>query len=469
MIGITAYSSYIPRYRLSRDLIKNAWGTSQPPGEIAVGHYDEDALTMGCEAALAAIGQCYGAVDALYFASTSPPYHEKQIASVIATVADLSRAAQSADFGGSIRAGVTAVIAAYNAVAAHSRSDVVVVASDARLAAPESDLEGLLGDGAAAVRIGATDVIAEILGVASVSEEFTHVWRTDEQRFMQAFAGRFSNVYGYTKDVADAVTDLLRRCNVEPKQLAKLAVHSPDPRAAADLAKRLGLDAKRQLAPVLTAEIGSAGCADPLLSLAGALDEAQPGDLIVVAGYGEGADAVLLRATELLPSKRAASSLRAWLSAKLPLPSYEKYLKYRRIVEVESTGEAINNVLEYKELKQDIRLYGTRCAGCGTVQYPIAQVCIACRGRDGLSDHKLGRHGTLFTFTIDHLIANIEHPLPMVVIDLEGGGRVYLQTTDFVEEEVEIGKPLFLTYRRLHEGGGNHNYYWKARPPRALG
>lgn len=26
------------------------------------------------------------------------------------------------------------------------------------------------------------------------------------------------------------------------------------------------------------------------------------------------------------------------------------------------------------------------------------------------------------------------------------------------------GVPLELTFRRLHDGGGFHNYFWKARP-----
>src|SRR5262249_24984942 len=141
------------------------------------------------------------------------------------------------------------------------------------------------------------------------------------------------------------------------------------------------------------------------------------------------------------------------------LPSYEKYLKYRRILDVDEPGEAINNVLEFKELKQDIRLYGSRCDACGTVQFPMARVCIKCKARERLSDHKLRKQGTVFTFTVDH-------PLPMAVVDLDGGGRLYLQVTDFTEPEVTIGKPVTLTLRRMHEGGGNHNYFWKARPVR---
>ena len=56
-------------------------------------------------------------------------------------------------------------------------------------------------------------------------------------------------------------------------------------------------------------------------------------------------------------------------------------------------------------------------------------------------DHKLRKQGTVFTFTVDHLVQNIEHPLPMAIIDMHGGGRLYLQVTDFAGGEVAIGLP----------------------------
>lgn len=466
MVGITAYSLYVPRYRLARERIADAWGGSQPGGEISVANYDEDSLTMATEAALACIESSGAAVDGLYFASTSAPYGEKQVASLIATACDLPRRSQTADFAGSARAGASGILAAANAVRAQTLQQVAVAAADARLAAPESELEGLLGDGAAAVTIGRDRVLAEIVRFASISEEFTHFWRIDGERFLQSYSGKFSNTYGYANDVGEAIGILLKAEGLEPRAIARLAVPSPDLRAAADLAKKLGFDPKAQLVAPSIVSIGSAGTADPLLALGAALDEASPGDWIVVAGYGEGADAVLLRATEELPRHRAERSWKNWLDAKTLLPSYAKYLKLRRIVDVDATGEAINNVLEHKELKQDVRLYGSRCEACGMVQYPIARVCIQCKKREGLSDHKLGKSGKIFTFTVDHLIANVEHPLPMAVIDVDGGGRLYLQVTDFEEDEVGIDQPVQLTFRRLHEGGGNHNYFWKARPGR---
>jgi hydroxymethylglutaryl-CoA synthase len=467
MPGITAYSVYVPRYRLDRSLIARAWGTPQPPGEIAVANYDEDALTMATEAALSCAPDAEAeAVDALYFASTSAPYREKQVASVIATACDLPRRAHTADFTGSGRAGVSALLAGVYAVRAGARAGVLVAAADARVAAPESEMEGLLGDAAVAMRVGTKAVVAEVVDAAFVSEEFTHLWRTDDQKFVQAFPGKFSNTYGYARDLSEAVRALLSAQNLKPESIAKLALQSPDARAAVDLAKELGFDPKRQLLSPAINTIGSAGVADPLIALAAALDEAMPGDWIIVGAYGEGADAVLLRATDELPRQRSVHSWKHALEKKLPLPSYEKYLKFRRVVDIDEPGEAINNVFEFKELKQDVRLYGSRCGVCGTVQFPMARVCIKCKHKGELSDHKLRKQGTVFTFTVDHLVQNIEHPLPMAIIDMDGGGRLYLQVTDFADGEVGIGLPVTLTFRRLHEGGGNHNYFWKARPLR---
>ena len=65
-------------------------GAAPPPGERAVANYDEDSLTM----AVAAARDCLASIDrtsvgALYFASTTAPYKEKQSAALIAAVLDL--------------------------------------------------------------------------------------------------------------------------------------------------------------------------------------------------------------------------------------------------------------------------------------------------------------------------------------------------------------------------------------------
>jgi 3-hydroxy-3-methylglutaryl CoA synthase/uncharacterized OB-fold protein len=468
MVGITRITTYFPRRRLDRALIGKAWGARVPAGVRTVAGVDEDALTMASDAVLACLdGADPQAFDALYFASTSAPWAEKQVASVIATAADLPRAVAVADFGGSVRAGLAALRAALDGVRAGSLPAVLVAAADARLAEPESELEGLLGDGAAAVAVGADGVVAELVAAASVSEEFTFFWRTDAQRYVQSTEPRFGSTYGYARDVADAIGAALRRAELPPGRVARVALGAPDARAAAEAAKRAGLDPGRQLEASLLAEAGVLGAPEPLCLLSRSLETAAPGDFLVVAGYGEGADALVFRATDQLPSARPRP-LADRLARPIALPSYERYLRARAVLPAEPMGEAVTSMIEWKELKQDVRLYGSRCEACGLVQYPQARVCIGCQARDRLVDHKLAKRGTVFTFTIDNLAQVPEHPLAMLVIDLDGGGRVYLQGTDVAEGEVRVGTPVELTFRRLHEwggaGGGNRNYFWKARP-----
>src|SRR5262249_54067398 len=160
--------------------------------------------------------------DALYFASTTSPYGEKQVASVVATAVDLPRSVAVADFAGSTRAGVTALRAALDGVAAGSLGGALVVASDTRLAEPESELEGLLGDAAAAVGVGTEGVVAELVACASVAEEFTYFWRTDEQRYLQVGEPRFGATFGYARDVAEAIGAALRKAELPPARVAKL-------------------------------------------------------------------------------------------------------------------------------------------------------------------------------------------------------------------------------------------------------
>jgi uncharacterized OB-fold protein len=235
------------------------------------------------------------------------------------------------------------------------------------------------------------------------------------------------------------------------------------PRAPQGIAKALGLDPKTQLQDSFWAMVGDTGAAQPLLMLAAALERAKAGDLILVCGYGDGADALLLRATGNAPA--AAASVSQQIEVKRTLPSYGRYARFRKLVKKESGGPDVSSpVVLWRDRKELLPLYGGKCPKCSTVQFPKHRVCIECGHSTGLEDQKLERRGTLFTFTNDFLFESPDPPVTHAVVDLEGGGRIYLQLTDCDAERVEIDMPLELTFRKLHDGGGFHNYFWKARP-----
>ncbi|MGH2783982.1 MAG: 3-hydroxy-3-methylglutaryl CoA synthase, partial [Actinomycetota bacterium] len=109
MAGIAAWGAYLPSFRLDRKTMGTAWDTPSMPGERAVAAGDEDALTMGVEAAVACLaGRDLSDVDAVFFATTTSPYAEKQGAATIAAVLDRP-SAMTTDVTGSLRAATTAL------------------------------------------------------------------------------------------------------------------------------------------------------------------------------------------------------------------------------------------------------------------------------------------------------------------------------------------------------------------------
>ena len=198
MIGITFIGAYIPRYRLSLEEIGRAWQTrGGAAGEKAIAGYDEDAVTMAVAASLDCLKGTANEPNGLYFATTTAPYREKQSAAIIASAVDLGRGCRTADFTNSLRAGTTAMKSAIDAVESGSAGQVLVVASDCRIGAPKGRFEQLLGDGAAAVMIGSDNVIADIEGTHSIFSDFTDLWRTEKDTFVQSGEGRFIDEAGY--------------------------------------------------------------------------------------------------------------------------------------------------------------------------------------------------------------------------------------------------------------------------------
>ena len=294
MTGITAYSTYIPRHRLPREVIASAWASRATPGAKAVANFDEDSLTM----AQAAVWKLLPAApDAIYFGSTSAPHWQRSSASLIAAFCNLPAETATADFAGSLRAGTTALRAALDYVTAGSSARAIVVGSDSRDGAPESAEEMIFGDAAAAIEVGNRNVIAELLAHVSRSDDFLDEWRRDADRYVTSLASKFSTTRGYEANAIAAGQALLKRASIAPENITRAALASLDGRSHLNVAKALGIPADRVEDSRLK-EIGVTGAAMPLLLLAEALDRAQPGDVILCIGYGDGADGFLFRVTE---------------------------------------------------------------------------------------------------------------------------------------------------------------------------
>lgn len=467
MVGITGFGAYVPRYRLPREVIAREWGHASLGGEKAVANHDEDSVTLAVSAAINVVPDSSPArLGGVFFASTTSPYREKAAAATVAAVLDCGTSVRTADFTDSLRAGTSALLAAADTARAGT-TPVLVCAGDCRLGEPDSIREQNYGDAGAALLVGTDEgrVLATIVGTHSVSEDFLGTWRTEGQDFLHQFPGAFESKFGHASFVTAAVQGLLQQTGTRAEQIATALIAAPTPRALPGVAKSLGLDPKKQIPDSLWTLIGDTGTTQPLLLLAGALERAKPGDLILLASYGDGADALLLQATDALASYRTTRSLFSQIERKRLLTSYGRYARFRHLIRKETTPEDVSTpVVLYRDRKAILSLYGGRCPACSTVQFPKPRVCVECGHRGGIDDHKLSRRGAVFTFTNDYLFESPDSPVAHAVVDLEGGGRLFVQMTDCDADAVAIDLPVELTFRKYHEGSGIHNYFWKARP-----
>lgn len=473
MVGIISYGAYIPFNRLSRSEIARAWGGSAESGEKAVAGYDEDTVTMAVDAAVDCLGNIdRQSIDGLYFASTSAPYTEKQSAALIACALDLRRDALTIDFANSLRAGTLALTSALHAVSAGSASRILVIAADCRVGIPYSSLEAITGDGAAAILVGNVDVAAEIEGRYSINDEFTGLWRKQNDTFVRSWEDRFVITEGYEPALQEAISGLLKKHNLNITDFAKAAFYAPTLRAHTTMARALKLNPKTQVQEPLFTTVGNAGAALALMILVGALEEAKPGDRLLLANYGDGADAAALQATDRIEKLRGKRAIKKHLASKLPLLNYEKYLAFRNIIPMEAPARPPNQssaALMSRPSERDrlIRFLASKCRHCGTIIYPPSPVCLVCRAKDEFDYVRLSdKRGRIFSFSADNLAGVLDPPMILTTIDFDGGGRAELLLTDRDPAAVKIGMPVELTFRRFHDAGGFYNYYWKARPPR---
>ncbi len=465
MKGIVGHAVSLPAYRIAREEIARAWNIPAGAGHKRVIRFDEDSLTLAAAAAHGTLGTLGdNGASGLFFASTTAPYLERLNASLIAATCDLPRNSAVVDLAASLRAGTTGLQIAL-ATLDGKPGAVMVCAGETRDAEPGSAEEALYSDAGAAIAVGTKDVIAELLAASTTYDDFFDGVRRDRDPYVNSYASKFSIDRGYIAPIARVVTDVFKQSGKTAKEVAKFVVSSPDRRAHLQLARKLGFT-DAQLQEIGFDDGGITGAAMPLALLSIALESAKPGDLILVAAYGNGADALLFRATDHISSYKPHVPFAAQKAVTLNYSSYTLYRKAREFFRTVDQGLEISNVFYAKEETQTIRLHGSGCRHCGMKQFPVAQVCVGCRKADGLEEVPLSRTGAIYTFSEDTLYPSPFPPTVMAVVDLDGGGRIYCEVVDVAPGDVTIGMPVELVLRKLKEGGGLYHYYWKCAPRR---
>lgn len=473
MSDVVGYGIYIPYWRLTDASIRAVLGSSGGKGSRAVAAFDEDSTTMGVEAARAALaGAPEGYVpEALYFVTSSPAYLDKTNAAAIHAALGLPQHVAAYDFGGASRSACGAL-----GLARASNRPALVISSDLRTGLAGSADEATGGDGAACLLLGSSgDALVEVLASASVTEEFLDRWRTPGQDASCVWEDRFGES-AYEPLGRAAFTDALKKAGLGVDDVDHLVATGLHVRAVKAFKKWSGVRPEAQ-AEDLVPRIGNTGAAAQGISLAHILDAAEPGAVIVTVALSDGADVVVMRATDRVASVRAQRrrSVAQQIDGAHGQLNYGSFLTWRGRLDRELPRRpnpptpAAGPSLRRKEWKYG--LTASRCENCGTRHLPAARVCVECLASDQmLAERVADERATVATYTVDRLAFSPSPPLIAAMVDYDGGGRAGVEIADAGPDDIAIGTRVEMTFRRLYTAeNGVHNYFWKARPIREAG
>lgn len=482
MAGIRAFGAYLPRYRLERKEMAKAISWINPAtlglasGERTVANYDEDAITLAVSAVRNALPENPTSIlpgkGFIYAASTSFPYAERLNAAIISEALECAESCQTADFSGSTRCAAAALLAGLQQIQSGSASWGVVTASEVRKSKPGSADEFMQGDGAAAIVLGNEKVIAEFKGSLSVSADFPSPLREPSKPFPRFWEERWMRDEGYTKIIPYALKTYFANKGLSPSDFRFIIYPCPFPREHGIIGKIAGF-AEEQIVNPQFLTVGDTGSAQPLLLLAFAIEQCQPGDQILVVCYGSGADILHFQATELIGSIKPAKSFKDLLTRKAPI-SYQKFLAFREVLEVETglrgefQAETPLSVM-WRNRKAILGLVGSRCTRCGTPQYPPQKICVVseCQSVNTMEPYSFSRRkATIFSYTGDNLAFSYDPPQIYGIVDFEEGSRMMLDFTDCSLPDLKVGMEVELSFRRKYHDRhrGVHTYFWKAIP-----
>ena len=228
------------------------------------------------------------------------------------------------------------------------------------------------------------------------------------------------------------------------------------------------------MADNLIERCGDTGAAHALLLLGAALETAQPGDKILVIGFGQGVDALLLVVTPAITAKRAGRGVAGHLARRRGEINYTKFLSFNNTLAIDRGMRAeVDKLTPLSSLwrnRQAITAFaGGRCTRCGTRQFPKMRICVNpdCNAIDTqVQEPFADKIGTVNSYTADRLTYSPDPPACYGMIQFADGGRWMMDFTDVEEADLAVGKAMRMMFRvkDVDHQRGFRRYFWKAAP-----
>jgi hydroxymethylglutaryl-CoA synthase len=444
---IKKYNVALPQFRISDNVLDPRRGREV---QHAVCYTDEDIITLAWQAA----EKLGDEVDAVLFATTTPVFKRRYHASYLAGLLGLPDGITVLDMGTTNRAGTDALLLADTFISSGKHNNILVVASDVSFPAIGKENSTPFGHGAVAMLVSKDKGFAQITNAASFSEALAEEFAYKGEKVK--YDVRFARTAGFKNNMKKVLAELA------PEGIDSLIINSAYVKLIFSTLKKAGYDMEKQVAPdKLVPRFGYLGAAHGLLRLVYAMENTSGTSVLV--DYNNGSNVITVEV-----AKKVAPIL-GDLENKTPITYYQDYLALRKRGKFDGRGyESIeifsSEMMQEREKDQLLRLKGFECKDCGTVYYLKAARCNNCKGTD-FAEKQLSKTGTVYSLTSEFYFPNSFPPTNMIVIDLDGGGRMTVQQTDDMYQnentKISIGDKVKLVLRKMMENDKKPNYFWK--------
>lgn len=341
--GIRGWGVYVPRFRLSAHDVAALWGyDSRLPKalgivEKAVAEEDEDSVTMGWYAAKVAIrraGVSGEEIDAVFFGTESKPYAVKPSATIVADALGVKKRKLATDLEFACRAAGEGIRISIGLVKGGLAQNTLVIGSDTAQANPGDLLDFTASSGAVAYVISsATNSVATIEASVTYVTDTPDFWRRDRSPYPE-HAEIFTGEPAYFHHIVSAVKLLLEETGLKVTDFDYAVFHQPNGRFPLQVARLLGIPQEKVIPGLVTPYIGNTYNASALIGLAKVLEEARPGNRILVATFGSGAgsDAFSVVVNEaVLEAVNKGPRVSDMINSRVQI-SYGEYSKFRGLL-----------------------------------------------------------------------------------------------------------------------------------------
>lgn len=115
-----------------------------------------------------------------------------------------------------------------------------------------------------------------------------------------------------------------------------------------------------------------------------------------------------------------------------------------------------DTVRTWRHIQQRYNLIGTKCNTCGRVFFPSRVICPDCRRKGVLEPFQFSGKGKIYSFSIIRSASDDFKkiaPYAVAIIELEEGAKLTSQLVDCDVENIEIGDPVEMVFRKIREDG----------------